>query len=301
MENTWRVEVRTGWIIGLAIAVVLVAATVGLVVWAMVTPLSIRVFLMGLGACLTLGLAIRVLYQLWGLINASYELDRNGLIIHWGPVEHQIPMGSVREVLSGAKLEELHVRPSLRWPGYAVAIGRSTNVATILFYGTKAPRNQAILRTDAVAYGVSPADLDAFLVALRERLEMGPTQEIEESSTHPGFLDWPIWHDRWALGMLLGSVVALVLLVGLICWRFPYLPPEIALRFSPAGAPLLLAQASRIFYFAFLGTTFVLLNGGLGLFFYQRERPVSYFLWSGLIAAMGGLWAGVISILLMQS
>ena len=41
---------------------------------------------------------MRVLYQLWGLINASYELDRNALVIHWGPVEHRIPMGNVRDV-----------------------------------------------------------------------------------------------------------------------------------------------------------------------------------------------------------
>lgn len=301
MENTWRVEIRTGWIVGLALAVILIAATVGLIVLAVVTPISIRVFLIGLGACLTLGLAIRVLYQLWGLINASYELDRNALTIHWGPVVHQIPMGSVREVISGTKLEDLRVRPSLRWPGYGVAIGRGAGMDPILFYGTRAPRSQAIVRTDALAYGVSPADLEEFLVALRERLEMGPTQEVDQRSSHPGFLDWPIWRDRWALGMLTGSVMLLVLLVGLLCWRYPYLPAEIALRFSPGGEPLLITRAARIFYFALLGTIFVLLNGGLGLFFYSRERPVSYFLWSGLLAALGSLWAGVVSILLMQS
>jgi hypothetical protein len=305
MENVRRIEIRKGWIVGLAFVVVLIAATVGLVVAAVVSPLSLRVFLLGIGACLTLGLAIRVLYQLWGLINASYEMDRNVLHIHWGPIQHQVPMGSIREVISGAKLEEVHLRPSLRWPGYAVAIGRAVTpegetLDPILYYATQPADQQVILCTDGVAYAISPAELEPFLVALRERLEMGPTQEVEERSSHPAFLDWEIWRDRWALGMLVGSLALLILLVGVLTWRYPALPPQISLRFTPEGAPLLVGNAVRIFYFALLGVGFSIINGGLGLFFYHRERPLAYFLWSGLVATIGSLWAAAMSVLLMQ-
>jgi hypothetical protein len=197
VENVWRIEIRQGWIIGLALAVVLIAATVGLVVAAVVSPLSLRVFLLGVGACLTLGFAIRILYQLWGLINASYEMDRNVLQIHWGPVEHQIPMGAVREVISGAKVQDKHIRLSLRWPGYIVALGRAVTAEgetldPILYYATQPAAEQVIIRTDGIAYAISPAELEPFLIALRERLEMGPTQEVEEHATHPAFLDWEI-------------------------------------------------------------------------------------------------------------
>jgi hypothetical protein len=314
MDNSWQVNVRLGWIVGLAIAVVLIAATVGLVVTAVVTPLSLRVFLMGIGALVTLGLALRVLYQLWGLVNASYELDRNALTINWGPVAHQIPMGSVREVFSGSKLTNLHIRPSVRWPGYFVALGRATGHATdgkdtptgsialdpILFYATAPLQDQVIVRTEGIAYAISPANLEEFLVALRERLEMGPTQEVEEHSTRPAFLEWSFWQDRWSLSMLSAALLALVLLVGVLTWRYPYLPSQIALRFTPGGEPLLIAQASRIFYFAMLGAAFVVINGLLGFLFYRRERPLAYFLWSGLLATLGSLWAAVISILLMN-
>lgn len=314
MENTWRLDIRLGWVVGLALAVVLIGATVGLVATAVVAPLSIRVFLLGLGACVTLGLAIRVLYQLWGLINANYELDRNALVIHWGPTEHQIPMGSVRDVISGARLENVRIRPSMRWPGYVVALGKATapigdsgpdeteraELDPILFYASAPLRHQVILCTDGISYAVSPEDTEAFLVALRDRLEMGPTQEVEEHSTHPAFLDWEIWRDRWSLAMLGCSSGLLVLMVGVLCWRFPYLSAEIALKFTPAGSILLTGGRSRIFYFALVGTAFTLINGGLGLFFYRRQRSISYFLWSGLLAALGGLWAAVVSILLMQ-
>jgi hypothetical protein len=314
MDNTWTLNVRRGWIVGLAIAVVLIAATVGLVVAAVVTPLSLRVFLMGIGACMTLGLAIRVIYQLWGLVNASYELDRNALTINWGPVAHQIPMGAVREVFSGSKLADLRVRPSLRWPGYFVGLGQATAPHTgektasvgdttlnpVLFYASARLEDQVVVRTEGIAYAISPADLEEFLAALRERLEMGPTQEVEEHSTRPAFFEWAFWQDRWSTSMLSAALLALVLLVGLLTWRYPYLPPEIALRFTPTGEPLLLAQANRIFYFALLATAFVLINGVAGLFFYRRERPIAYFLWSGLLASLGSLWAAVVSILLMN-
>lgn len=341
MDNTWPLNIRTGWIVGLALAVLLISATVALIIGAVVTPVSLGVFFMGLGACLTLGLTARVLYQLWGLIHASYELDRNALIIRWGPVEHQIPMGAVQEVLSGAKLEKMRMRPSLRWPGYVVGLGRGwtarstgtdaaspsessvaevtedegsvTEAATsrapdendaaidpIIVYAAAPRKEQIIVRTGGVAYAISPADRDAFLSALRERLKMGPTQEVEERSTHPGFLDWSIWQDRLGLVLLGGSAILLILLVGLLCWRYPYLPPEIALRFTPAGDPLLVGPASRIFYFGVLGTAFLVINSSAGLFFYHRERPISYFLWSGLLATLSSMWAATISILLMQ-
>ncbi len=314
MDNTWSLNVRLGWIVGLAIAVVLIAATVGLVIGAVVTPLSFRVFLMGIGAFITLGLTARVLYQLWGLVNANYELDRNALTINWGPVAHQIPMGSVREVFSGSKLADLRVRPSLRWPGYFVGLGKATVAASVaeeapigntildpvLFYGTGRPQNHVVVRTEGIAYTISPDDVERFLVALRERLEMGPTQEVEERSTRPAFLEWAFWRDRWSTSMLSAAVLALIALVGVLTWRYPYLPSEIALRFTPSGEPLLLGDPRRIFYFAFLGTAFVLINGVGGLLFYRRERPIAYFLWSGLLASLGGLWAAVVSILLMN-
>jgi hypothetical protein len=223
-------------------------------------------------------------------------------------------MGSVREVFSGSKLTDLHIHPSVRWPGYFVALGRATGHAAggkdvpagsmtldpILFYATAPLQDQVIVRTEGVTYAISPVDLEEFLVALRERLEMGPTQEVEEHSTRPAFLEWAFWQDRWSLAMLSAALLALVLLIGVLTWRYPYLPPQVALRFTPGGEPLLIAQAGRIFYFAMLGAAFVVINGLLGLLFYRRERPLAYFLWSGLLATLGSLWAAVISILLMN-
>ncbi len=300
MRRIWNPEVRWGWIVGLAIVAVLIAATVALTALALIQPISIGTFLMSVGAVGLLVLIIRILYQLWGLINASYEMDRNALIIHWGGTRHTIPMAAVGAVLSGAEIKGLRFHPGLRWPGYFVGIGEAPDIGTILFFATQPLRAQVIVRTPGMAYAISPKDLEEFLLLFRERLEMGPTQEVAESSTHPGFLDWVIWKDRFGLTVLLGSLMLLILLVGLLCWRYPYLPPEIAMRFAPSGEALLVVEASRIFYLALLGVIFFAINGGLGLLLYHRERIATYFLWSGLLAVIGSLWAAAIFILLRQ-
>ncbi|HNT74783.1 MAG TPA: PH domain-containing protein [Anaerolineae bacterium] len=300
MRNQWELDTRRGWIVGLGIVIVLLATTVMLLVWNVTRPVSIWTFVMGVTAVGALGFAIYLIAQLWGLINASYEMDRNAVVIHWGPIHYQIPMASVRAVFSGAEVKSLRMRFGLRWPGYYVGFGEDKDIGPILFYATRPLAQQVIVRTEGMAYAISPHDLAEFLQAFKERLEMGPTQEIEEVSQHPSFLDWEIWHDRMGMPSLTGSLLWLILLVGLLCWRYPYLPAEIALRFTPNGEPLLRAPASRIFYFALMGVSLWAINGGLGLLLYRRARIAAYFLWGGLLAVLSGLWIAVITVLLRQ-
>ncbi|HOT90246.1 MAG TPA: PH domain-containing protein [Anaerolineae bacterium] len=300
MRRIWNPEVRWGWIVGLAIVAVLIAVTVSLVVLTLIRPISVWTFLRSVGAVGLLVVIIRVLYQLWGLINASYEMDRNALIIHWGGTHYTIPMAAVGAVLSGAELKGLRLHPGLRWPGYFVGLGEAPDIGPILFFATQPLHAQVIVRTPGMAYAISPKDLEEFLLLFRERLDMGPTQEVEESSTHPAFLDWAIWKDRFGLTVLLGSLTLLVLLVGLLCWRYPYLPAQITMRFAPSGEALLVVESSRIFYLTLLGIIFLVVNGGLGLLLYHRERIATYFLWSGLLVVLGSLWAAAIFILLRQ-
>jgi hypothetical protein len=181
-----------------------------------------------------------------------------------------------------------------------VTVGQSEGLDTIVFYATRPVSEQIIITTDHVAYALSPADSDEFLQALLERLEMGPTQEVEERAAHPAFLKWEIWRDRWAMGTLVGSLLLAVLLTGVLCWRYPYLPQSLAMRFTTEGEPMLMAPPTRIFYFAVLAALFFVINGGLGLVIYHRVRAISYMLWSGLLAVEGSLWAAVISILTRQ-
>jgi len=306
MRNHWDLNIRLGWRLGLAFVAGLLGATVAAVVFVVITPISVWTFVLSSGALLALLLALRLIYQLWGLINAAYELDRNAMIIHWGMVHYQIPMTAVRAVFSGADVQNLRMHVGLRWPGYYVgtgnvaAFGENEALGPILFYATRPLAEQVIIRTTGLTYAISPDDLEEFLPAFKERLAMGPTQEVVESSTHPAFLDWAIWRDRYAMITLVGGILWLTLLTGVLCWRYPHLPAEIALRFFPTGEPLLLAKTPRIFYLALIGAIVLVLNGTLGLLLYHRVKIAAYFLWGGLLAVQSWLWVAMTIVLLRQ-
>lgn len=282
---------------GLVFLVGLVILAAGLVVLAILNPISILTFFLGLGAVAGAVGAVLVGYWLWGLIHAGYALDRNALVITWGDWEYQVPLAEVTEVLRGEEVEGLQLGGVIRWPGYFVGTGAAPDLGRILFFATAPPDEQVILRTPGGAYAVSPEDREAFLPALTERLEMGPTQEVQAEKKGPAFLDWSIWHDRLAMGLLGASTLLLVLLVAVLTWRYPHLPPEVVMQVDPSGRVLLVAQPERIFYLGLLGGIFALVNGGLGTYLYHRRRIAGYMLWIGLVLLLCALWVAVFAIL----
>jgi hypothetical protein len=296
--TTWKIDLRRGWQVGLAFVVLLILLTAGLVTLAVLNPLSLLTFLLGLGALGALAGAALLAYWLWDFIHASYVMDRNVLVIHWGGYEHQIPMAQVQEVLLGSELEGVRLQGVIRWPGYFVGWGEAPATGPLRFYASRSLQGQVILRLEETAYALSPQEPEAFVEALQERMAMGPTQEVERTVRRPSFLGWRFWRDPQALIPLGVSLLLLVLLVGLLAFRYPYLPPQIVLQFSSQGEPLLMARAARIFYLALLGTLFTLIDGGLGLFLYRRRPTASYFIWDGLVVLQASLWIAVLTILI---
>lgn len=295
--TTWDLDVGRGWRVGLLFVVLLVLLAAGLVVLAVLNPVSILTFLLGLGAAGALAGAALVAYWIWGLVNASYFMDRNLIVVGWGGYKYEIPMATVQEVIPGAELDDVRLKNVMRWPGYFVGWGEAATLGSVQFLATRPPDRQVLIRTDTHVYALSPADPEAFLTALQERLTMGPTQDVEARVERPTFYKWAIWRDRVALGMLGSGLLLLILLAGVLTWRYPALPSEIVLQVTPRGEPLLVADAARIFYLALVGAIFTLINGGLGLFlYYRRNRTAAYFLWIGLVTLQATLWIAVLSV-----
>ena len=298
--TAWELDIRTGWRVGLGVIAMLLLMMTGLLVIAILQPITLLTFVMGVLAIGALVAALMLAYWLWGLLNAGYSMDRNAITVTWGRTQHQIPLAAVREVLSGADLHNVQLQRGLYFPGHFVGTGRADGLDPILFYAVAGVQQQIIVCTETLAYALSPTDLDGFRAALEERRAMGPTQEILEQSSHPAFLDWPIWQDRLALTAISGGGLLLLLLVGVLTWRYPALPSQVALRFTGEGKPLMLTEAARIFYLALIGLLFWIFNSTLGLLLYTRERVAAYFLGLGNLFLQAALWVAVIAILLLQ-
>lgn len=293
----WRLDGRLGQGLGIAFTAILILLVIVMLGLAIVSPTSILTFLLGLGALAALACAGFLAYWTWGLSHARYTLDRNALVIQWGAYERQVPLDAIQQVLTAAEVKGLRLRGVLRWPGFWVGVGHAPEPGPVYFYATQPLNRMIFIQTAQRVYAISPTDQEGFLAALRERQEMGPTQEVKESERHPAFFDWQIWRDSMVWGLLGSSALLWVLLLAVLTWRFPTLPPEIVLRTDAQGAPLLVASATRVFYLAILGAIFLLLNGGIGLIFYRRERMLARILWLGLLLLQSGLWIAALSIL----
>ena len=294
----WGVDIRRGLGVGVGLMIMVFLVDVGLI-WLAADRqiIGIGTFIILLSVLVSLGLLGMTGYLLYGLADSGYFLDRNALIIHWGPTEQIIPIGEVERVLTGDEVEGRVQYSGVMWPGHFVGYGAVPDVGPALFYATIPPQKLVYVVTPGLTYGISPAHHDDFLASLHKRLQMGPTQVVEQSSRRPGFLGWPIWQDWLGLALLGTGLLALLALVGLLAFEFPGLPPLVPLHFDAAGSPDRLGSRLNIFTIPLIGLSVFLFNGVLGWLAHKRERVASYLLWGGTVLVQVLIWMAGVGIL----
>jgi hypothetical protein len=293
----WETGPGWGLIVGIGMMLAIVSVDTGLIWLAATRPLNIGTFFIGLVVLLSLPFLGLIVYWLYGLILSMYSLDRNALIIHWGTTEQIIPTAQIEQVLKGEEVEgQIRFRGG-RWPGHCVGYGELADIGPTLFYATAPPQRQVYVVTPGLTYGISPADREEFLESLYKRLQMGPTQVVEQSSRRPNVLEWAFWRDRLALSLLGVGFLALLVLIGLLCLRFPSLPMLMPLHFDIAGAPDRFGPRGQMFIIPLIGLLAFLANGVLGVVAYRRERVASYMLWGGAVLIQLLTWAAALGLL----
>jgi hypothetical protein len=293
----WKTKKGLGFGVGIGLMMLIILIDANLIWLAMNRPLVIGTFIIGLAVLTSLGLLGLVTYWLYGLLRSEYSLDRNALVIHWGPTEQIIPTGQIERVFTGDQIEGQPAFYGGIWPGHYVGYGEVPGAGPTLFYATVPPRHQIYIVTAGVTYGISPADHAGFVESLRKRIEIGATQVVEQSSKRPGFMDWVIWQDRLGVGLLIASFLIVLALIGLLCYQFPALPRMVPLHFDTLGNPDRLETQGQIFIIPLIGLLALLLNGVLGGLAYRYERMVSYMLWGGSILIQVLLWTAALGIL----
>ena len=161
--------------------------------------------------------------------------------------------------------------------------GELPEAGLTLFYASAPLQNQIILITPTLSYAISPVDMAGFIESIKARYELGPTQAIEQTTTHPAFYDWPLWRDRVAHGLLIAAATLCILLFGLVAFRFPDLPDVIPLHYTITGLVDRRGAATQAFILPLIGLLALGANTLLGGLFYRREQMASYLLWGGTI------------------
>ena len=97
--------------------------------------------------------------------------------------------------------------------------------------------------------------------------------------------------------MLATGFLAVLALIGLLCFEFPTLPRLVPLHFDAVGNPDRLGPRGQIFIIPLIGLLALLLNGVLGWVAYRYERVAGYLLWGGTILIQVLVWAAALGIL----
>jgi hypothetical protein len=293
----WITDRRIGQQTGVLFIIAIVMIDIILIGLMLTQPISLLTFVAGLLTIFSLPLITLIVYQLRGLARSGYALDRNALSIFWGSIQQIVPTAAIQRIMLGSEVEG-HIKFSgWRWPGLMVGHGEVPEAGLTLFYSTVPLSEQLIVITPTISYAISPTDVAGFIESIKARYELGPTQELEQTSVRPPIFDWPLWRDRimYAFGII--GFVLCAALFAFVCVRYASLSPRLPLHYTAEGLPDRFGPPSQAFILPFIGLLALVGNSVLGLWVYRREQMAAYVLWGGMIFVQLLLWVGSLNLL----
>jgi hypothetical protein len=284
-----------GVLVGVGIIALIVVVDAGLL-WRVVRgSLNGFTFVCALVVLLSLAPLAVIAYRIYDLLHLRYEFDRNRLVIARAAVKQIVPMRSIQSIHLGAPGSSLKARiRGLAWPGYRVGQGEVEGIGLTLFYGVTPPEEQTIVVTPSLAYGMSVPDVHVFEQVFGACRALGPQTEVREQSIRAAYVDWSIWRDRVAQGLLWGGVLVCTVLFAILLFRYPRLPNVLPMHYDAVGRVDRIAPRSEAFDLPIIGLIAWATNVVLGILFYRRQRMLSYLIWSGtlvvLVLILMALW-----------
>lgn len=245
-------------------------------------------FLLALWVLGSLLLLAYVGYRTVGAFTLEYWVDRDGVTLVWGATRQVIPMGEIVRIQRGAMPEAGGVALLWHWPCPNRRRVRSRDLGVVNSYAVRALDEQLILVTAGESYGISPADPQGFLQALQDRYALGVARPLKAELQRPPLWTWPLWRDKSALLLIGLGLVGVLVLFGVLCFRYPGLSADLPLHFDVNGLPDRIAPKSGLFALPIIGLLAWAFNLALGVWVYRREQTGgAYLLWGGALVVQG--------------
>jgi len=244
--------------------------------------------------------ALVIAYRLFGLLSASYHLDRDGFRLRWGLAIEHVPLSEVLEVRI-PEPGEAHLRPGrgVWWPGCLIGHRSVEGLGLVEFFATTGPDGMLLLQLEDRWLAISPADRDGFRQAYIDVVRMGSLEHIAALRLRPDFLFNRVWSDRWARGLVLAGLALCVLLLGFLAFQASVLPAQVPFGFDPYGAPEALVSPTRLLLLPLIAGLCWLTDLVIGLWLYRNDdqRLLAYGLWTTAVLVAGLLWGASLQIL----
>jgi hypothetical protein len=219
-----------------------------------------------------------------GAFTLAYWVDRDGVTLVWGATRQVIPMQAIRRVQQGASPVGLDRLWPWHWPYTERRRLWGANVGVVNSYATRPLTEQLILVTDEECYGISPADPARFLAALQSRYALGIARPLKLELRRPPLWTWRLWRDRAALFLIGAGLLGVLVMFGVLAFRFPSLPTDLPLHFDARGFPDRIASKTGLFALPIIGVLAWLINLIVGIWLYRGiQHMAAYLLWGGAL------------------
>lgn len=220
-------------------------------------------------------------------LRLRYRLDRNGLIVVWGATRLVVPMAAIQTIVPAKQLTDLSEASwnGHRWWRWGTRLGHvRLPDGREAYLGSNLPLADSLaVITSRNIYVVSPEQPEAFIQAWQTRRPLGATQHWHEQQQRTGLLGLPVWYDRVAWGLLLGTLGAVLVLNGYLCAVYDHLPLTLAFHFDVLGRLDRSGPRAGLFVLPLLAGAMMVLDVGLGFLVYRRERMAAYLVWGGAL------------------
>jgi len=291
---------RRGLALGLSflIAVIMVAVT-GLIQLSRSPVTALLVVWVGLPVVMA-PIAIFIVYRIFGLMTARYQLDRDAFYLEWGLAREQLPIEAIAGLYRAEEVAR-HLTPDVGfwWPGCMVGRRDIPGKGSVEFFATSDSDGLVLLRVGDRFIAISPPDPEAFNQAFIDATRMGSLNRMESTSFRPSFLTGRILQDRLAGASLITGLLSTFLLMGFLAVRIPYLPGEVAFGFSSSGVVSTLAPPTRLLLLPLISGLSWIGNTLGGILFYRQEetRVMAYLLWFASVLISLLFWGAVFQLL----
>ncbi len=223
-----------------------------------------------------------------GAWTLAYWVDRNAVTLVWGATRQIVPLPGIQRIQLGTSARPDRAAGIWHWPCPERRRYRVEGLGLLNAYATCPLSRQVILVTDAECYSLSPADPGAFVRALQERRALGPARVVTPEIQRPPLWTWPLWRDRAALAMIGLGVLGLVVMFGVLSFRFPGLSADLPMHFDVSGLPDRIAPKEGLFILPLMGLLVWLVNTSVGVWLYRHvQHGAAYLLWGGALAVEG--------------
>jgi hypothetical protein len=178
---------RRGRNIQLLLILVLAAIVSSLAVLATLQPLGLLFTgLIGLAVLAFIPIPILV-YRLYALSRANYQLDRDQLTITWGLRVELIPVSDIEWVRPLSGMPRPFPLPFIRLPGGLLGVRRHPDLGPIEFMASEG-RSLLLVATSRQVFAISPENPDRFMQDIQHAIEMGSLSPALPRSVYPSFV-----------------------------------------------------------------------------------------------------------------